>query len=106
MAPAADAVAATSPDTPGDETKGILGQLSTGSSVTSKDRDRVVSEIEHQDERMTQARSRQIESDAAVLLQVDAFLKKARLAIANSDVDGANTLTTKARVLLDELEQQ
>ena len=55
---------------------------------------------------MTQARSRQRESDAAVLMQVDAFLKKARLAIANSDVDGANTLTTKARVLLDELEQQ
>jgi hypothetical protein len=35
--------------------------------------------------------------------QIREFLKQARAALATSDVDGANTLALKAKVLLTEL---
>ncbi len=39
----------------------------------------------------------------AIAKQVELFLVKARQASTDNDLDGAQTLTTKAKVLLDEL---
>ena len=38
--------------------------------------------------------------------QIRTFLQKARQALSNDDLDGAKTLATKAKVLLDELTKQ
>ncbi len=42
----------------------------------------------------------------AVQVQVKVFLARAREAVEESDLDGAQTLNTKARVLLDELKSE
>jgi outer membrane biosynthesis protein TonB len=38
--------------------------------------------------------------------QIESFLKQARAALASNDLDGAHTLATKAKLLVDELSKQ
>jgi hypothetical protein len=58
----------------------------------------------HQQEARLLALKHPLNSDGeAVALQVRAFLAKARQAVTDNDLDGARTLTTKAKVLIDEL---
>jgi hypothetical protein len=45
------------------------------------------------------------DSDSKTAAQIREFLKQARVALTSGDVDGAVTLTKKAKVLLAELHQ-
>ena len=45
------------------------------------------------------------DSDQKTMDQIREFLKQARAALASGDVDGAQTLAAKAKVLLDGLTQ-
>jgi RNA polymerase-interacting CarD/CdnL/TRCF family regulator len=45
------------------------------------------------------------DSETKTAAQIHEFLKQAREALASGDVDGANTLAKKAKVLLNELNQ-
>ena len=47
-----------------------------------------------------------IAEEHTLLMQAQTFLEKATQAVAENDLDGAQTLTTKARVLLDELQSE
>ena len=83
-----------------------LGELSTGTTIGSQEKSRMLSEIQVQESRLSKAKEGATSDAQSVRLQVRTFLSKARQAIAENDLDGAQTLNTKARVLLDELESQ
>ena len=63
-------------------------------------------EIQTQEARLIKGRKASTSEAHAVQTQVQAFLVKARQAVAENDLDGAQTLNTKARVLLDELQSE
>ncbi len=60
-------------------------------------------QIHEQEVRLSKIRHPLNEDDEAITRQVEVFLAKARQAVTENDLDGAQTLTTKAKVLLDEL---
>ncbi len=100
----------TTPATPkvsaAQEAAPALGELSTGTTIGSQEKSRMLDEIQAQEGRLSKAKEGSTSDAQAVRLQVRTFLSKARQAIAENDLDGAQTLNTKARVLLDELESQ
>ena len=63
-------------------------------------------DIDAQETRLSKAHEPKTPDGHAVQLQVRTFLTRARQAVTENDLDGAQTLTTKARVLLDELQSE
>ena len=59
---------------------------------------------EEQEARIPKVKDATLPDIQAVVAQVKIFLDKARRALEDNDLDGAETLNTKARVLLNELE--
>ena len=88
------------------EASPALGQLSTGTALSRQARTELLSQIDHQQGRIQTIKKPQTKDEEAILTQVRAFLEKARQAVAANDLDGAKTLSTKAGVLLDELESE
>jgi outer membrane biosynthesis protein TonB len=84
-------------------TAAAAAEWSTGTALDPKQRNQMVLAIDAQEKRMGNL-SASAKGQTAVLLQVKLFLEKARTAVVSNDLDGATTLTTKARVLLDELQ--
>ena len=80
-----------------------LGQLSAGSGADSHERAAMTDEIHTQELRLNAIKHPLNSESEAITLQVKAFLTKARQAATENDLDGARTLTMKAKVLLDEL---
>ncbi|HEY0785559.1 MAG TPA: hypothetical protein VGD62_06780 [Acidobacteriaceae bacterium] len=80
-----------------------LGQLSAGRNADTKESAQMNEEIRTQDARLSAIKQPASEDSEAILAQIRAFLSKARQAVKENDLDGARTLTTKAKVLLDEL---
>jgi len=79
-----------------------IGQLSQGA---SRDRKSEVSDsITTIEKRLTAITRPLSDAEQKTAAQIREFLKQARVALDSSDVDGAQTLTDKARVLLAELE--
>ncbi len=112
MAPASLPV--TTP-TPGTETAGptvaqaaapALGQLSAGTAINNAERIRMIGEIQQQETRLLKLKLATTSEALTLEMQVKTFLNKARQAVAENDLDGAQTLNTKARVLLDELQSE
>ncbi|RRA47217.1 hypothetical protein [Acidipila sp. EB88] len=101
-APAPDTTAAPTQPAPA-EAANTLGQLSAGNTITTRDRSRILVEIQEQDARFAKVPAPSSSEARAVQIQVRSFLAKARQALTENDLDGAETLTTKARVLLNEL---
>jgi hypothetical protein len=95
-APPAVAAAAPPPEP-------TLGQLSAGSGADSRERAAMSEQIREQEVRLSKIKHPLNEEDEAITRQVEVFLAKARQAVTENDLDGAQTLTTKAKVLLDEL---
>ena len=60
-------------------------------------------QIHAQELRLSRIKQPLSDDDKAITEQVQDFLSKARQAVIENDLDGAQTLTTKAKVLLDEL---
>jgi hypothetical protein len=69
----------------------------------SKKRAAMSEQIREQEVRLSKIKHPLNEEDEAITRQVEVFLAKARQAVTENDLDGAQTLTTKAKVLLDEL---
>jgi hypothetical protein len=100
-APAANAPPAVAAVTPPPEPS--LGQLSAGAGADSRERAAMSEQIHEQELRLSKIKHPLNDEDQAIAKQVEVFLTKARQAVAENDLDGAQTLTTKAKVLLDEL---
>jgi hypothetical protein len=83
-----------------------IGQLSAGTAISSRDRARMLAEIGAQEARLSKLRAAANADLAATQQSIKTFLSKARQAVAQNDLDGAETLNTKARVLLNELQEE
>jgi hypothetical protein len=79
-------------------------QWSTGTALDPKQRSQMITSIQVQEHRAGDLKVSSSADQQAIVVQIKLFLEKARDAVANNDLDGAMTLTTKARVLLDELQ--
>jgi outer membrane biosynthesis protein TonB len=79
-------------------------QWSTGMALNPRQRAQMFSAIQLQQHRISDVKNAQASDRQTILVQIRLFLEKARVSVANNDLDGAMTLTTKARVLLDELQ--
>ena len=78
-----------------------IGQLSSGDSSDLRDRTaNSIALTDHDLKAIPRALNSQEQKTAA---QIREFLKQARAALASGDVDGAQTLALKAKVLLGEL---
>ncbi len=80
-----------------------LGELSTGTTISGSERIKMLNQIQSQELRLSRLKDVATSEIASVQMQVRSFLAKARQAVTENDLDGAQTLNTKARVLLDEL---
>jgi hypothetical protein len=87
-----------------EEAAPALGQLSAGTAISSAERTRILGEIQVQETRLLKVKTSGSADVLAMQVQIRTFLAKARQAVAENDLDGAQTLNTKARVLLDELQ--
>ena len=79
-------------------------QWSTGTALDSRQRAQMLTAIQAQEHRIADVKQADTTDRQAIVVQIRLFLEKARQSVANNDLDGALTLTTKARVLLDELQ--
>ncbi len=78
-----------------------IGQLSTGDPIGARyQTENSINEIERVLNNLNRQLSGQEETTAAHIRE---FIKQAREALKSGDVDGASTLTAKAKVLLQEL---
>ncbi len=66
----------------------------------------MMSQIQVQEGRLSKVKEPTTSDGQVIELQVHAFLAKARQLVAENDLDGAQTLTVKARVLIDELQSE
>jgi hypothetical protein len=90
---------------PGPPAQPTLGQLSPGGGADTRERAAMAEQIHIQEVRLSKIKHPLSDEDEAITKQVEAFLNKARQAVVENDLDGAQTLTIKAKVLLDELSQ-
>lgn len=81
-----------------------IGQLSAaGESTNLARRRQIVDEINSTEKGLNQIKHRLNKREQATATQIRTFLEKAKLALGQADLDGAHTLATKARVLLNEI---
>jgi ribosomal protein S20 len=85
-----------------------IGQLSTaGDTASTVPRQKVQDQITSTEKGLNGITKRSLSSDEqATVTQIRTFLEKAKQALAQDDLDGAQTLLTKAKLLLDELTKQ
>jgi outer membrane biosynthesis protein TonB len=81
-----------------------IGQLSTASdSVNTPPRQKIQDQINSTENGLKRLKTPQSTEDQGTVTQIRTFLEKAKQALGQDDLDGAQTLLTKAKVLLDEL---
>lgn len=82
-----------------------IGQLSpAGDSSNVPRRNQILEEIDSTQKGLNNVSKRSLSKEEQVTVaQIKTFLEKARLALNQADLDGAHTLVTKAKVLLDEI---
>jgi hypothetical protein len=81
-----------------------IGQLTAGEDATNIQQRRDVEQLITNTENGLDRISRNLNTDEQkTAVQIRTFLTKAKQALADNDLDGANTLATKAKVLLNEL---
>lgn len=81
-----------------------IGQLSAaGESTNITRRRQIVDEINATEKGLNEIKHPLTKRELATATQIRTFLEKAKLALTQADLDGANTLVTKARVLLNEI---
>ena len=78
-----------------------IGQLSSGD--TSDLRQQTQDSIAAIERSLNAISSKLSDPDQKIAAQIREYLKQGREALASGDVDGARTLTAKAKVLLEEL---
>jgi hypothetical protein len=109
-APTADIAAAAdkpsqtqaSAGTPSDTSP--IGQLTSGGDATNIQQRRDIEQLINDTENgLNNIRRTLSNNEQETSTQIRSFLVKAKQALADNDLDGAHTLATKAKVLLDEL---
>jgi hypothetical protein len=81
-----------------------IGQLSTGGAAGQSQTHKATSDLIANTENGVNGIKRSLTpQEQETVNQIKSFLSKARQALENDDFDGASTLATKAKVLLDEL---
>ena len=100
-APAQDASSGQPPDT------SPIGQLSSSSdSSTSLNRHQILDLITNTENGLNGIKRPLSSDEQQTVTQIRTFLAKAKKALDEDDLDGANTLVTKAKVLLEELPKE
>src|ERR1700678_398526 len=96
---------ASPPDTPGTVgTPSPIGQLTTGDSAMGEKTKRETEDLIGGTEQGLNGIKRSLSTEEKVTAaQIRTYLKQAQQALSNGDTDGAHTLATKAKLLLDEL---
>lgn len=81
-----------------------IGELSTGGAAGQSETHKSTLDLINSTENGVNAIKRPLSSqEQATVVQIKTFLTKAKAAFENNDFDGAATLATKAKLLLDEL---
>lgn len=81
-----------------------IGQLSAaGGSTSTPSRQEIVDEINSTEKGLNDIKRTLSKDEQLTATQARTFLAKAKDALSQEDLDGAHTLVTKAKVLLDEL---
>jgi hypothetical protein len=81
-----------------------IGQLTTGDSAMGEKAKRETADLIGGTEQGLNGIKRSLSTEEKVTAaQIRTFLKQAQQALDNGDTDGAHTLATKAKLLLDEL---
>lgn len=84
-----------------------IGPLSeAGSSITSPRRNQILDEINATEKGLNDIKRPLSSDEQTTATQIRTFITKAKNALNQEDLDGANTLATKAKVLLDELTKE
>ncbi|QEE29499.1 hypothetical protein FTW19_16740 [Terriglobus albidus] len=89
--------------TPAPDTASVIGELSTGGDTSAQARQQAAELIAATQRRLEGLSGSVAGSHKTAVDQIKDFLLKAREALKAGDVDGANTLTTKAKLLLDDI---
>jgi predicted small lipoprotein YifL len=83
-----------------------IGSLSTGGSSTPQNQQQAKELIESIKKRIEALPGKTASGQKAQLRQVSYFLKQAQQALDSGDVEGANNLAIKARLLMDDIEKK
>ena len=84
-----------------------IGKLTTGDSKSAEQNKRDTKAlIQQTDHGLDQIKRALSPEERTTMIQIRTFLKQAEQALDNGDADGARTLATKAKLLLDELAQK
>ena len=100
-APAEDLVETATPDPPPDAS--TIGELSSGGDSNAKTQQEASELIGASEKRLAALPSATISQQQSQLRRVHYFLRQAKQALSTGDAEGAKTLATKARLLLDDL---
>ncbi len=105
--PPAPATQQTAKTETGQAPVSAIGQLTGGDSATEEQTKRdTISLISATDRGLTGIKRTLSSEEQTTAAQIRTFLTQAKLALDNGDSDGAHTLATKAKLLLDELIKQ
>jgi hypothetical protein len=84
-----------------------IGQLTAGGDATNIQQRHDIEQLINNTENGLDKIGRTLNTDEQkTAVQIRTFLTKAKQALTDNDLDGANTLATKAKVLLDELRKK
>lgn len=84
-----------------------IGQLTTaGDSTGTPSHHDIQETIDSTEKRLSELKRTLTPAEQETTVQIRTFLTKAKQALSQDDLDGAHTLATKAKVLLDELAKE
>ncbi len=83
----------------------VLGELTTGGEVSPKTQQDTVELIAADERRLQAVAGTKAKDQVAQLKEVRHFLDQAKEVLATGDAEGAKTLATKAKLLIDDLEK-
>jgi ribosomal protein S20 len=97
-------VASAEPGAPSPEQTAI-GALSSGGDSNPKAQQDAADLIASIEKRLTALTSHKVDAEKAQISKIKNFQRQAQQALASGDAEGAKTLATKAKLLLDDLEK-
>jgi len=102
--PAPTEVASAEPPPPGPEETAI-GNLSTGGDASPRARQEASDLIASIEKRLNALPAQKVEAEKTQISKIKNFQRQAQDALTSGDAEGAKTLATKAKLLLDDLEK-
>lgn len=96
-------VASATPEPSAEET--AIGSLTAGGEASPQTKQEAEDLITSSEKRLNALSAQKAEDEKSQVSKVKNFLKDAQEALKTGDVDGAKTLATKAKLLLDDLEK-